>query len=108
MSETRELAATHARLAAIDRELVGLHSQHDLAMSAFKFDEASVLQRRIEALEDERRAVSVLQRRIEALEDERRAVAAALPPVKPAAEPPLGVVPVMMAPRRALRARRRR
>jgi len=91
VSETRELAATHARLAAIDRELVGLHSQHDLAMSAFKFDEASVLQRRIEALEDE-----------------RRAVAAAVPPVKPAAEPPLGVVPVMMAPRRALRARRRR
>ncbi len=91
MSETQNLAVERARLAAVDRELAGLRGQHDLAMSAFKFDEASALQRRIEALEDE-----------------RRAVAAALPPVNATAEPPLGVVPAMVAPRRALRARRRR
>ena len=52
MSETQELAAKRARLTEIDRELAGLRSQHDLAMSAFKFDEASALQGRIEALDD--------------------------------------------------------
>jgi hypothetical protein len=82
LNETQDLAARRARLAAIDRELDGLRSQHDLAMSAFKFDEASALQRRIEAIEDE-----------------RRAFAAALPPVAAAAEPPLGVVPRLARPR---------
>jgi len=91
LSESRELAVERARLAAIDRELASLQAQHDLAMSAFKFDEATALQRRIEALEDE-----------------RRALAAALPPVTAEAEPTLGGVPVLMSPRRALRARRRR
>ena len=88
MSDTPELTAHRARLVEIDRELTILRSQNDLAMSAFKFDEANSLQRRIEALEDE-----------------RRALAAALPPVEPAAEPPLGVEPVLARPRRARRRR---
>ena len=82
MNEAHDLAAKRARLAAIDRELDGLRSLHDLAMSAFKFDEANALQRRIEALEDE-----------------RRAFAAALPPVGAAAEPAPGVVPRLARPR---------
>jgi hypothetical protein len=89
VTETPELAAKRVRLAAIERELAHLQAQHDLAMSAFKFDEANALQRRIEALEDE-----------------RRTLLAALPP-EPDPEPPLGVVPVMKVPRRGLRARRR-
>ena len=39
-------------------ELAGLQAQHDLAMSAFQFDEASALQRRIGALDDERRPLA--------------------------------------------------
>ena len=88
MSETPEFAAKRARVAEIDRELTGLRSQHDLAMSAFKFDEANALQSRIEALEGE-----------------RRALAAALPPVEAAAEPPVGIVPVLARPHRARRRR---
>jgi hypothetical protein len=82
LNETHDLAAKRARLAAIDCELEGLRSHHDLAMSAFKFDEANALQRRIEALENE-----------------RRALAAALPPVGAAAEPAIGVVPGLARPR---------
>ena len=88
MNETQELATKRLRLADIDRELAGLRSEHDLAMSAFKFDEATALQRRIEALEDE-----------------RRALAAALPPVEAGAEPPVGIVPVLARPHRARRRR---
>jgi hypothetical protein len=86
LTEPHDLAAKRARLAAIDRELADLQAHHDLAMSAFKFDEANALQRRIEALEDERRVVS-----------------AALPPV---AEPPPGVVPRLARPRPRRRRRR--
>ena len=77
-----------ARHAEIERELAELRGQHDLAMSAFKFDEANALQRRIGALEDE-----------------RRRVAAALPPVKPTVEAPLGVIPRLVRPRRVRRRR---
>jgi len=79
-------AANRARLVEIDHALADLRGQHDLAMSAFKFDGANALQRRIGALEDE-----------------RRAVAAALPPVKPTVEPPPGVVPKLARPRRLRR-----
>ena len=78
-----DLAARRARLADIDRELARLQGQHDLAMSAFKFDEANALQRRIVALEDE-----------------RQAVAATLPIAEPAAVSPLGIVPVLARPHR--------
>ena len=79
-----------ARLDAIDRELNALLARYELAMSAFKFDEASRLQRRIASREDE-----------------RRALAAALPPPAAAAEPPpSGTVPLLARPRRRPRPRR--
>jgi hypothetical protein len=49
-----ELDAKRARLAAVERELAGLAAQHDLAMSAFKFDEAREMQQWIAVLERER------------------------------------------------------
>jgi hypothetical protein len=82
-------ATTRARLAVVEGELGDLQGEHDRAMSAFQFDEANALQRRIEALEDE-----------------RRAIIAALPLVKPTTEPPLGVEPVLARPRRLRRIRR--
>jgi len=88
LNETQELATKRLRLADIDRELAGLRSEHDLAMSTFQFDEANALQRRIEALEDE-----------------RRAVAAALPPRSAAPDPDTGLVPVLARPRRLRRRR---
>ena len=48
-----EIEVKRARLAALERELSGLGSRHDLAMSAFKFDEARELQQRIALLERE-------------------------------------------------------
>jgi len=81
-------AAQRARLAEIERELAGLQGQHDLAMSAFQFDEANALQHRIEALEDE-----------------RRSLAATLPVTSPGDKPGLGIVPVLARPRRARRRR---
>ena len=88
MDDSRELAARRARLAAIERELARLRATHDLAMSAFKFDEASAVQRRIEPLDDE-----------------RRSLAARLPAPMPAAGPDTGVVPVLARPRPARRRR---
>ena len=87
MHESPEIAQ-RGYLAEIDRELADLREQHDLAMSAFKFDEANALQLRIAALEDE-----------------RRVVVAALPPLTPTPEPPLGVVPTLARPRRVRRRR---
>lgn len=84
-----DVVASRARLDDIDRELASLQAQHDLAMSAFKFDEANALQHRIVALEDE-----------------RRAVAAALPLAEPATVLPSGIVPVLARPRRLRRIRR--
>jgi hypothetical protein len=52
MSATLE--AKRTRLAAVDRELSQLGTRHDIAMSAFRFDEARDLQRRIAVLERER------------------------------------------------------
>ena len=49
-----ELEAKRARLAIVERELSQLGSRHDLAMSAFKFDEARDVQRAIAILEQER------------------------------------------------------
>jgi hypothetical protein len=45
---------TRAQLTAVEQELARLQAQHDLAMSAFKFDEANEVQRRIAQLERER------------------------------------------------------
>jgi len=49
-----ELEATRARLSLVERELLQLGTRHDLAMSAFRFDEARDLQQRITLLEHER------------------------------------------------------
>ena len=51
-------ATQRDRLAAVDGELVVLQAQYELAMSGFKFDEASALQRKIAVLESERRALA--------------------------------------------------
>jgi len=85
-----EVAARREQLATVERELARLEAQYELAMSAFKFDEANALQRQIAALDRE-----------------RRALAARLPPLPAPAEPPTGVVPAISRPRRALRGRRR-
>ena len=81
-----ELEAKRARLAAVECELAGLGVRHDLAMSAFKFDEAREVQQRIAALERE-----------------RGELIAALPPL---AEPP--PAPAIMRQRRLIQRRRRR
>jgi len=88
LNEDQEIAR-RARLAEIDRALSHLQAQHDLAMSAFKFDEANALQRRIEVFEDE-----------------RRTLAAGLPAPSLAPDPPAGVVPTLARPRRLRRIRR--
>ena len=51
---TAELEANRARLATVEQELSRLGARHDLAMSAFKFDEARELQQRIAVLERKR------------------------------------------------------
>ena len=84
-------AKERRRLAAVEHEVNGLQAQYELAMSGFKFDEANALQRRIAALEGE-----------------RRALAASLPPPAPVTEPPVGVVPTLYRPGRPPRLRWRR
>jgi hypothetical protein len=49
-----ELGVKRTRFTTVERELSQLGKQHDIAMSAFKFDKARDLQRRIAALERER------------------------------------------------------
>jgi hypothetical protein len=77
-----DLSAQRARLAKVERELAGLRYRHDIAMSAFRFEEAMALGPAIGALERE-----------------RQALVAALPP--PSTE--TGVVPVLARPRRGRR-----
>jgi hypothetical protein len=86
-----EIAAGRERLGDVERELARLNAQYELAMSAFKFGEADALQRRIAALDGE-----------------RRSLAARLPALPAPAEPPTGLVPVIDRPRRRLRRPRRR
>jgi hypothetical protein len=77
------VAPRRARLAELERDLARLHRRHDIAMSAFRFEEASALGRAIAARDAE-----------------RQALAAALPP---AAAAPTGVVPRLAWPRRPRR-----
>ena len=79
-----ELEAKRTRLGVVERELSRLGARHDLAMSAFKFDEAREVQQRITVLERE-----------------RAELAAALP----AAAPPPPPVPVTVPRRRRPRHR---
>lgn len=79
MSEPPEIAARRARLVEIEGELARLRHRHDLAMSAFRFEEATALGPALAALEQE-----------------RQALAAALPP----SPPDTGVIPTLARPRR--------
>ncbi len=81
MQTALTIEQVRARLAAVDRELVGLQYRHDIAMSAFLFEEATMLGRAIAALDQE-----------------RQALAADLP--APAPEPEAGMAPVLARPRR--------
>jgi hypothetical protein len=74
--------ARRARLAEIDRELTRLRYRHDIAMAAFRFEEATALGPAIATLEKE-----------------REQLAAILPNV----EPPTGISPVLARPRRRQR-----
>jgi hypothetical protein len=49
-----ELETKRARLSLVERKLLQLGTRHDLAMSAFRFDEARNLQQQITLLEHER------------------------------------------------------
>ena len=83
-----ELEAKRARLAAVERELARLGDRHDLAMSAFKFDEAREVQQRIAMLERERtELVDALPARAE--------------------PPPAAPAPAMVRHRRPMQRRRR-
>ena len=85
MKDSAELTERRARLAALDEQLAQLRYRHDIAMSAFLFEEATALGRAMAALEKE-----------------RQALAAALPPgTKLPAE--TGIVPVLQQPRRRRR-----
>ncbi|HYM73290.1 MAG TPA: hypothetical protein VET89_09930 [Stellaceae bacterium] len=55
--ETDDTAERRARLAASEDLLARLRAQYELAMSAFKFDEARELQARVEAAEREHRSL---------------------------------------------------
>ena len=79
-----DIAAARARLANIERDLARLRYRHDIAMSAFRFEEATALGPAIAALEQE-----------------RGVLAASLPP--PA---PTGVVPRLASIRAGRRGRR--
>ena len=83
--DDRPEMTTRDRLAEIERELARLRYRHDIAMSAFRFEEATALGPAIAALERERQALR-----------------GALPAD---AEPPKGVVPELARPRR-LRSRK--
>ena len=79
-------AAGRTRLAEIERELARLRYRHDIAMSAFRFEEATALGSPIAALERE-----------------RGDLLATLPPLPPE---PTGVVPQLAAVRPGRRGRR--
>jgi hypothetical protein len=81
-------AAKRARLAEVERDLTRLRYRHDIAMSAFRFEEATALGPAIAALEQE-----------------RQALAASLPAMP---EPPTGVVPILLDRGRPARMRPRR
>lgn len=66
-----------SRLADIERELARLRYRHDIAMSAFLFEEATALGRQIAALEED-----------------RQALAASLPASEPT-EPSTGIIPTL-------------
>jgi hypothetical protein len=85
------MAGQRGRLAMMERELAVLQARYEVAMSAFKFDEANTLQQKIAALEAK-----------------RRALAPTLPSPTLTPEPPTGIVPMLGKRPRRGRARRPR
>ena len=85
------MAEQRGRLAMMEGELAVLQARYELAMSAFKFDEANTLQQKIAALEAE-----------------RGVVAETLPSPTLAPEPPTGIGPMLGKRPRRGRARRLR
>jgi hypothetical protein len=85
------MAERRARLAKVEEEFARLQAQYELAISAFKFDEATALQRQLAALDAE-----------------HQLLASALPPPSGAAEPPTGIVPAIGRLPRRRRTRLRR
>jgi len=85
------MAEQRGRLAMMKGQLAVLEARYELAMSAFKFDEANTLQQKIAALEAE-----------------RRLLAETLPSATLAPEPPTGIVPMRGKRPRRGRARRPR
>ena len=86
-----ELEATRARLSLVERELLRLGTRHDLAMSAFRFDEARDLQERIGVLGRERaQLIAMLP-------------AAASPPAEAPVRVRVGSLPVTRRRRRSAR-----
>jgi hypothetical protein len=82
-----EVEVKRARLALVEGELAELGARHDLALSAFKFDEAREVQQRVTILERERAEL------VEAL--------------PAAAQPPPGApLPIITRPRRPVPRRR--
>jgi hypothetical protein len=82
-----EVASLRGRLAEVERELARLRYRHDIAMSAFRFEDATALGPAIAALEQE-----------------RQALASALP-VEPVPKASSGVIPQLSQPRRSRRRR---
>jgi len=80
-----------AQLAAFEANLVRLQARYELAISAFKFDEANALQRQIVALEAEHQPLG-----------------RSLPAQFGAEAPPTGIVPTIGRPLRRRRPRLRR
>ena len=75
-----------ARLAEIARELTRLRYRHDIAMSAFRFEEATGLGQRIATLEREQQALT-----------------GATPTTVSGIETPTGIIPTLDRPRRRRR-----
>ena len=72
------MAEQRGRLAMMEDQLAVLQARYELAISAFKFDEANTLQQKIAALEAE-----------------RRLLAETLPSATLAPELPTGIVPML-------------
>jgi hypothetical protein len=84
-------AGERIRLASVEDHLARLQAQYEVALSAFKFDEANALQRHIGALEAE-----------------RQMLVRALPPAKATPQLPVDVIRPIERPVRRRRARRPR
>ena len=86
MNDAAENEERRARLVRLERQLAQLQYRHDIAMSAFLFEEAAALGRTMAMLEKE-----------------RQTLAAGLPPPETIPQAATGSVPVLAQPRRLRR-----